>query len=86
MDKELKFNTENYLKRSDAGGQHRKYRHGDVKIGMYNFAGQLEEVFEDLTDAVQKNKVGATYVGIVNCITGRTKKHAGKIWRKEESK
>ena len=71
------------LGRSDRGGVHRKYRHGGVRIGMYNYAGELEAEFEDLDAAVAENVVGATYRGIVDCITGKVKKHAGKIWRKE---
>lgn len=81
MDKRIEISN---LSRSDKGKQHRKYRHGGVRIGMYNFNGELEAEFEDLNAAVERNGVGATYVGIVNCITGKVKKHAGKIWRKEE--
>ena len=83
MDKKLEINTDAVMYRSDKGGSHKKYRHGGVKIGMYNFNGELEAEFEDLDAAVRENVVGATYVGIVNCMTGKTKKHAGKIWRKE---
>lgn len=82
MDKKIEING---LERSDKGGSHRKYRHGGCKIGMYNFMGVLEEEFEDLDAAVIGNRVGATYRGIVDCITGKTKKHAGKIWRKESA-
>lgn len=71
------------LKRSDLGGSHRKWKHGNGRIGMYNFNGELEIIFDNLDDAVSNNPVGATYRGIVDCITGKTKKHAGKIWRKE---
>lgn len=82
MDKKIKVND---LSRSDKGGIHKKYRHGGCRIGMYNFNGELEAEFSDLDDAVENNGVGATYSGIVNCMTGKTKKHAGKIWRKDES-
>ena len=82
MDKEINVSG---LERSDKGGKHRKYRHGGCRIGMYNFNGVLEREFEDLDDAVTNNTVGATYRGIVDCITGKTKKHAGKIWRKESA-
>lgn len=81
MDKEI---TISGLERSDKGGVHKKWRHGNARIGMYNFNGVLEREFEDLDDAVANNPVGATYRGIVDCITKKTKKHAGKIWRKEE--
>ena len=80
MDKKIEING---LERSDKGGSHLKYRHGGVKIGMYNFNGELEAEFLDLDSAVAENTVGATYRGIVNCLTGNTKKHVGKIWRKE---
>ena len=82
MDSKLEINAERVIYRSDKGGSHRKYRHGGVPIGMYNFNGELEEEFVDLDVAVRENRVGATYSGIVACLTGKTKKHAGKIWRK----
>ena len=80
MDKKIEISG---LERSDKGGTHRKYRHGGVKIGMYNYNGELEEEYKDLDAAVRDNEVGATYIGIVNCLNGKTKRHAGKIWRKE---
>ena len=80
----MEINAERVIYRSDRGGSHRKYRHGGVRIGMYNFNGELEAEFEDLDAAVRGNTVGATYNGIVACLTGKTKKHAGKIWRKGE--
>ena len=71
------------LSRSDCGGTHKKWKHGGARIGMYNFNGELEVIFDDIDDAVKNNAIGATYAGIVGCITGKLKKHAGKIWRKE---
>ena len=83
MDKELKVNMEEYLQRKDKGRVRKKYKHDDARIGMYNFAGKLECVYENLTDAVENNPVGGTYKGILACVKGEIKKHAGKIWRKE---
>jgi len=83
MDKELNINTDEYLQRKDKGRARKKYKHDDARIGMYNFAGKLEMEFENLTDAVENNPVGATYKGILACVKGEIKKHAGKIWRKE---
>lgn len=83
MDKKLNINMEEYLAKSDKGKSHRKWKHGDYRIGMYNYAGVLEMEFENLTDAVENNPVGATYKGILACVKGTIKKHAGKIWRKE---
>lgn len=80
MDKKIEVSG---LERSDKGGVHKKYRHGGVRIGMYNFNGELEAEYADIDVAVAENPVGATYRGIVDCVTGKTKKHAGKIWRKE---
>lgn len=83
MEKTLKINVGEYESRSDKGGEHRRWRNGGVKIGMYNFKGELEMEFEDIGDAVERNPVGATYSGIADCINRRTKKHKGKIWRRE---
>lgn len=85
MDKELSINMADYLQRKDKGIRRGNYKY-DMRIGMYNYAGQLEMVFENLTDAVENNPVGATYSGILACVKGEIKKHAGKIWRKEELK
>jgi hypothetical protein len=82
MDNKLNINVEQYLQRSDKGVKRGNYKY-DMRIGMYNFAGKLECVFENLTDAVENNTVGATYKGILACVKGEIKKHAGKIWRKE---
>lgn len=81
MDKTIDISD---LRRSDVGGVHKKYRHGGCKIGMYNYAGELECEYNGIEEAVRDNPVGGTYSGIVNCISGRIKRHAGKIWRKEE--
>lgn len=81
MDKKIEIND---LGRSDKGKSHKKWRNGGVRIGMYNFNGELEEEFEDIEDAIERNGVGATYIGIVNCMNGKIKKHAGKIWRRED--
>lgn len=83
MDNELKINMDDYMHRSDKGRVRKKYKHDDARIGMYNFAGQLERVYENLSDAVENNPVGATYKGILACVKHEIKKHAGKIWRKE---
>lgn len=83
MDKELNVNIDEYLQRKDKGRVRKKYKHDDARIGMYNFAGKLECVYENLTDAVENNPVGATYKGILACVKHEIKKHAGKIWRKE---
>ena len=82
MNKKLNINVEEYLQRSDKGIKRGNYKY-DMRIGMYNFAGKLEQTFENLTDAVENNPVGATYKGILACVKGEIKKHAGKIWRKE---
>lgn len=86
MDKELKINMDDYIHRSDRGRTRKKYKHDNFRIGMYNFAGQLECVYENLSDAVENNPVGATYKGILACVKHEIKKHAGKIWRKEGEK
>ena len=83
MDKELNVNMEEVLFRKDRGHVRKKYKHDDARIGMYNYAGVLEMEFENLTDAVENNPVGATYKGILACVKHEIKKHAGKIWRKE---
>ena len=83
MDSELKINMDDYMHRSDKGRTRKKYKHDDARIGMYNYAGVLEMEFENLTDAVENNPVGATYKGILACVKHEIKKHAGKIWRKE---
>lgn len=83
MDKVLDINMEEYLAKSDKGKSHRKWVHDGYRVGMYNFAGELEQEFESLTDAVENNPVGATYKGILACVKHEIKKHAGKIWRKE---
>ena len=77
------INLEEILFRKDKGHTRKKYKHDNARIGMYNYAGQLEQVFENLTDAVENNPVGATYKGILACVKHEIKKHAGKIWRKE---
>ena len=79
----MNVNMEEYLAKSDKGKSHKKWVHSGYRIGMYNYAGVLEMEFEDLTDAVENNPVGATYKGILACVKGEIKKHAGKIWRKE---
>lgn len=72
------------LRRSDVGKRHKKSKYGGMRIGMYGLNGVLEREFSGIDDAVEHNDVGATYVGIVNCVGGRMKTHCRKIWRKEE--
>lgn len=81
-DKVDKISTEGLFERSDKGGTHRKPKHDEYRILMYNFAGVLEAEFEGISDAVANNGVGGTYHGILGCVQGRLKKHAGKIWRR----
>ena len=85
MDNKKKISVEGVFERSDKGGKHRKWRHSGYAVLMYNFNGELEARYSDVDEAVEKNTVGATYTGIVNCVTGKVKKHAGKIWRKEDA-
>ena len=68
-------------RRSDAGGNHRQYRHDGVKVGQYDLAGRLEREYESLVAAAENNKVGATYQGIYACCKGAIRKHANKLWR-----
>ena len=68
-------------RRSDAGGNHKQYRHDGVRVGQYDLAGRLEMVYDSLVDAAENNKVGATYQGIYACCKGSIRKHANKVWR-----
>ena len=68
-------------RRSDAGGNHKQYRHDGVPVGQYDLAGRLERVYDSLVDAAENNKVGATYQGIYACCKGSIRKHANKVWR-----
>ena len=68
-------------RRSDAGGNHRQYKHEGVRVGQYDLAGRLEREYESLVDAAERNTVGATYQGIYACCNGLIRKHANKVWR-----
>lgn len=68
-------------RRSDAGGNHKQYKHEGVRVGQYDLAGRLERVFDSLVDAAENNKVGATYQGIYACCKKAIRKHANKVWR-----
>lgn len=68
-------------RRSDAGGNHRQYKHDGVRVGQYDLQGRLEREYESLVDASENNKVGATYQGIYACCKGAIRKHANKVWR-----
>ena len=68
-------------RRSDAGGNHRQYKHDGVRVGQYDLQGRLEREYESLVDASESNKVGATYQGIYACCKGAIRKHANKVWR-----
>ena len=68
-------------RRSDAGGNHKQYKHEGVRVGQYDLAGRLERVYDSLVDAAESNKVGATYQGIYACCKGAIRKHANKVWR-----
>lgn len=78
----LEINIDDYLQRADKGKPRRKWVHDGYRVGMYNLAGELEMEFDNLTDAVANNPVGATYKGILASVKGKIKKHNGKIWRK----
>lgn len=69
--------------RSDKGKHHKPTKHGNFRVGQYGLSGRLEAEYESLQDAVDNNTVGATYVGILACVTGRVRRHCKKIWRKE---
>lgn len=69
--------------RTDKGERHRASKHGDFRVGQYDLAGHLEAEFHSLIDAVENNKVGATYNGILACCMGTCHKHRNKFWRKE---
>ena len=84
MDKQLNDSELDALRRSDAGKSHSRWKHGGVKIGMYNYAGELEREFADVYDAVENCGIdGVRYQGIVSCCEGRIRRHAGKIWKAE---
>lgn len=68
-------------RRSDAGGNHKQYKHDGVKVGQYDLQGRLEREYESLVDAAENNKVGATYQGIYACCKKAIRKHANKVWR-----
>ena len=68
-------------RRSDAGGNHRQYKHDGVKVGQYDLQGRLEREYESLVDAAERNTVGATYQGIYACCKNAIRKHANKVWR-----
>lgn len=68
-------------RRSDAGGNHKQYKHEGVKVGQYDLAGRLEREYESLVEASERNTVGATYQGIYACCRGAIRKHANKVWR-----
>lgn len=68
-------------RRSDAGGNHRQYRHDGVRVGQYDLQGRLEVEYGSLVDAAESNRVGATYQGIYACCRGAIRKHANKVWR-----
>jgi len=86
MGKELNINVDEYFRKKDKGKSHHKWVHGNYKVEMYNLAGKLERVFEDMTDAVENNDVGATYNGILHCIKGNVKQYRNKIWRMDGGK
>lgn len=67
--------------RKDKGKRHKASTHGGKRILQYNLAGQLENEYESLADAVDNNGIGATYQGILFCCQGRIRKHCSKIWR-----
>lgn len=87
MDKQLSDNEISVLygrkQRTDKGERHRASKHGGFRVGQYDLAGRLEVEFSSLIDAVENNKVGATYNGILACCMGRSHKHRNKFWRKE---
>lgn len=83
MDNELNINIEEYFQKKDKGKNHRKWVHSGYKVEMYGLNGKLERVFDDMSDAVANNEVGAEYRGILHCIKGNVKKYKGKIWRME---
>ena len=68
-------------RRSDAGGNHKQYKHEGVRVGQYDLAGRLERVYDSLVEASERNKVGATYQGIYACCKKAIRKHANKVWR-----
>lgn len=78
----LKINMDEYLQKADKSKPHHKWVHNGYRVGMYNLDGELEMVFDNLTDAVANNPVGATYKGILASVKGEIKKHKGKLWRK----
>lgn len=68
-------------RRSDAGGNHRQYKHDGVRVGQYDLQGRLEREYDSLVDASENNNVGATYQGIYACCKGAIRKHVNKVWR-----
>jgi hypothetical protein len=69
--------------RADKGGRHVQPKHGNFRVGQYDITGKLEAEYDSLYDAVDNNKIGATYAGILACVEGRAHRHRKKIWRKE---
>lgn len=69
--------------RSDKGKHHKPTKHGNFRVGQYDLTGKLEAEYDNLYDAVDNNKIGATYAGILACVEGRAHRHRKKIWRKE---
>lgn len=67
--------------RCDKGRAHARPTHGGKGVEQYNLAGLLECAYDSLQDAVRRNKVGATYQGILACCEKRIRKHHGKVFR-----
>lgn len=83
MQKQLNI-SEDYLRKADKGGTHKRWAWGGIPIGMYNYAGTLEREFEDIYDAIANCGLdGVTYKGIVACCEGKIRTHAKRIWRKD---
>lgn len=78
-----RMSKENRKKRSDIGGRHRKWVYGDsMSIGMYNYAGKLEGIFNGMDAILEWGRgTGVTYRGVRDCLLGRQAHHAGKVWR-----
>lgn len=67
--------------RCDKGGSHERPTHGGKRVEQYDLAGGFECEYASLQDAVARNKVNATYQGILACCERRIRKHHGKVFR-----
>lgn len=77
-----------YLRRRDAGGEHRSkvYKAADTLIRKYTIEGECVGEYSSIREALESLGGEGNYMSLYKCLTGAQKTYKGYLWRSNKGK